>query len=254
MREVNCWLDKVQENCRQMGLEYIDIIVDQCGLSFSVIPAFDFLFPELEWHSLYEGLPENIFLEDAPLLMRIDLNEDQQVMWLYDLARNVYLTAPLLAICSSWPFSELSSWLGSCVSASHEMREGIFRFWDTRILRYLFTHILDETQQNQLHTPVLCWSWMNEDGEPEIFTGQYNMSGNEKPQKIVFNDKQFEMLMCLCDAKVFLSDQVLPEGIFPGKKAEFSACFEAMLAATNQGVLLEEDRYTWVCNYLCQSK
>ena len=39
MENIKTWLDKIHLTCQQIGHNYIDIIIDQCGLNFSVIPA-----------------------------------------------------------------------------------------------------------------------------------------------------------------------------------------------------------------------
>lgn len=88
------------------------------------------------------GLPENIYPDDAPLLVRIELEDAQQVQWLYALAREAVATAPLLVLGSSWRFEVLAEWLIRCIDAQHEGRAGIFRFWDTRIFSYLLPMFL----------------------------------------------------------------------------------------------------------------
>lgn len=41
------WIEEVAVTCRASGTDYLDIIVDQAGLDFSVIPALDAL--SVEW-------------------------------------------------------------------------------------------------------------------------------------------------------------------------------------------------------------
>lgn len=251
MENIAVWLDRVQQTCQQIGQNYIDIIIDQCGLDFSVIPALSGFSPVIKWSSLYEGLPEDIYREDAPVLARIDLREEQQVRWLYDLAEEVSDTAPLMVLGSPWPLSFLAGWLRQCTDASHEGRAGIFRFWDTRNFPWLFSDVLNETQQNQLYKPALFWSWMNRDGDPEILTGDGNHpTDDQSARQISFGDSQFEALMCLCDARQFIKYQLVPENHFASREEEFSLCFQAMLAATKAGILLDQQRDNWVINHL----
>ncbi|QIX97560.1 DUF4123 domain-containing protein [Cedecea sp. FDAARGOS_727] len=250
MDSTKIWLDKIQHTCRQFDQGYIDIIVDQCEIS--VIPALSGFSPEITWCSLYEGLPEDIYREQAPLLIRIDLADQQQVLWLYELAREVSLKAPLLVVVSCWPFSDLADWLRRCIDASHEGRPGVFRFWDTRVFPELFTDILDEAGKAQLKRPALFWSWMDRDRRPAMLEGNGAVTSKETCQKIDFSDAQFEAFMCLCDAENFLSTQSLPAHIFATKEAAFSACFNAMQTATKKRILFEEERDTWVMEHLCK--
>ncbi|MDS7910878.1 DUF4123 domain-containing protein [Klebsiella pasteurii] len=251
MENIKTWLDKIHLTCQQIGHNYIDIIIDQCGLNFSVIPALSGFSPAIKWQSLYQGLPENIYLDDAPFLVRIELEDALQVQWLYALAREAAATAPLLVLGSSWRFDVLAGWLVRCIDAQHEWCAGIFRFWDTRIFSYLFTHVLNSEQQSTLHRPVLFWSWLDRDGVPVLLEGNGAALGEEElSEKIILTDNQFESLMCLCDAKQFLGYQQLPEGIFTLKEAEFAACFEAMLAATHEHIIFDDKRDDWVRAYI----
>lgn len=251
MAIVKIWLDKIQLTCRNAGHNYIDIIIDQCGVDFSVIPALSGFSSSIKWQSLYRGLPENIYPEDAPLLVRIGLDDAQQVQWLYELAYEVSAIAPLLVLGSSWPFDALAKWLTNCIDAQHEERPGIFRFWDTQLFMYLFTHVLDDGQQSQLHRPALFWSWLDRDEEPALLYGNgAEERKDEACKKIILTDKQFENLMCLSDAKELLVYPLFPEGLFTNKEQEFSACFEAMLAATKEGLLFNDKRNEWVVKHI----
>ncbi|MNC06712.1 hypothetical protein D3C75_542330 [compost metagenome] len=254
MEHIRNWLSEIEQTCRKINHHYIDILIDQCGMEFSVIPALSGFSSSLAWCSLYEGIPEDIYREDAPLLIRIDLDEPQQVQWLSELAREVALTAPLLLIVSPWPFSALAKWLRQCVDASHEGLPGIFRFWDTRIFPWLFNGILTAKAGAQLLRPALFWSWIDRDDNPAILAGKGAAYADEIAQQITFSDAQFEAMMCLSDAILFLKAQHLPENIYPTKEELFSACFNAMLEATKKKILFEEDRDAWVLAGLSEYK
>lgn len=100
------WIEEVAVTCRASGTDYLDIIVDQAGLDFSVIPALNAL--SVEWQSLYQGLPEAFIVDDAPLVARIRLDDLQQLQWLKEMSQQVAVQAPLLLLCSHWPFSALA--------------------------------------------------------------------------------------------------------------------------------------------------
>ncbi|ELE9243857.1 DUF4123 domain-containing protein [Enterobacter kobei] len=246
-------LQSTRRLCQQIGHNYIDVIVDQCGLDYSVIPALSGFSPEIKWLSLYKGLPEDIYPEDAPLLVRVMFDDLQQWNWLQALAKEMSSTAPLLVLCSSWSFSQLGKWLTEIANARQEGREGIFRFWDTRIFSYLFTDILSAEQQEQLKRPVICWGWQDRDGHSVWITGRGNIPKREEVVKqLDFSDSQYEKFMCLCDAKRFVAQKLLAENTFTTKEAELRACFEGMVNATLAGVLFDDERDAWVLNYVTQ--
>ncbi|SNY72828.1 DUF4123 domain-containing protein [Enterobacter sp. CC120223-11] len=247
----DAWLEDAKRLCQQIGQAYIDVIVDQCSVDYSVIPALSGFSPQIKWQSLYKDLPEDIYPEDAPLLIRIVINDLQQWNWLQALAKEMSTKAPLLILCSSWPLSRLGKWLTQIANARQEGREGIFRFWDTRIFPHLFTDILDTEQQEQLKYPVLFWRWQDLDGQPAFLAGRGSISKHdEAAQQLDFSDRQYEKFMCLCDAKRFVAQQLPIINMFSSKESQFKACFEGMVKATQAGVLFDDERDAFAIDHL----
>ncbi len=239
------WIEEVAMTCRTSGSGYLDVIIDQSGLDFSVIPALNAL--SVEWQSLYHGLPEAFLVEDAPLIARISLDNVQQMTWLQDISQRVAVQAPLLLLCSTWPFSVLAAWLTACVDALHEGRGGILRFYDTRIFPLLFTHILSEEQQTLLLRPALFWAWQDMDGNGRAIKGiDMPPVRDEKKHKINLSDSQVEHLMCVCDVMVLLTHCEPPAGTYISRQALFMDCFQGMVEATRQGIILDDERESWV--------
>ncbi|MDR7344983.1 hypothetical protein J2X14_003425 [Pantoea alhagi] len=239
------WIEEVAVTCRTSGTDYIDIIVDQAGLDFSVIPALNAL--SVEWQSLYHGLPEAFIVDDAPLVARIMLDDLQQMQWLKGTSQQVFVQAPLLLLCSNWSFSALAGWLTQCMDILQEGRSGILRFYDTRIFPLLFTHVLSEEQQRSLLRPVLFWAWQDMDGNARGIKGRgAPQTRNEKPHKIDLSDRQLEHLMCVCDVVALLSHRAPPVGRYASRQALFTNCYQGMVEATNQGIILDEAREAWV--------
>lgn len=239
------WIEEVAVTCRTSGTDYLDIIVDQAGLDFSVIPALNAL--SVEWQSLYHGLPEAFIVDDAPLVARIMLDDLQQMQWLKGTSQQVFVQAPLLLLCSNWSFSALAGWLTQCIDILQEGRSGILRFYDTRIFPLLFTHVLSEEQQRSLLRPVLFWAWQDMDGNARGIKGRSApQTRNEKPHKIDLSDRQLEHLMCVCDVMTLLSHRAPPAGRYVSQQALFTDCYQGMVEATNQGIILDEAREAWV--------
>ena len=251
MNSISLWIDKIQMTCQRLEIAHVDVIVDQCAVDFSVLPALaSFNFP-VRWQSLYLGMPENSYPEDAPVLMRLDLTNAESMLWLHNLAAEMRLSAPLLVCGSTWPFEQLSQWLRECADARHEGREGIFRFWDTRIFPFLFSNILDDEQQRQLQKPAIFWSWLDCDSQPVLRLGEGTTAElDQSAIRIDLSDSQFEKLMCVSDARQFLRYEIIPDGLFTTKQAEFTACYQAMLAATEQRILFDDERNRWVREYV----
>ncbi|ENK5210576.1 hypothetical protein ACU6ZT_20505 [Klebsiella aerogenes] len=74
MQCISYWVSKLEPLCAEIETEYLDFIIDQSGLDYSIIPALEEFSPPLQWQSLYLGLPEESLPEIAPLQIRIVLN------------------------------------------------------------------------------------------------------------------------------------------------------------------------------------
>lgn len=239
------WIEEVAATCRTSTIDHLDIIIDQAGLDFSIIPALNAL--SIEWLSLYRGLPEEFIVDEAPLVARISLDEAQQLRWLQDISQQVVVQAPLLLLCSPWPFSALANWLTQCMDILQEGRSGILRFYDTRIFPLLFTHVLSEKQQEALLRPALFWAWQDMDGKSRGLKGSGVLPAHdEKSQKIDLSDRQLEYLMCICDVVALLEHCAPPEHVYTSRQALFSDCYQGMVEATEQGIIVDDAREAWV--------
>lgn len=252
MESIDRWLTNIHSLCHQLSLKHVDVIIDQAAWGFSLTTALKELSPRPEWRSLWQGLPEEIYLSDAPLLIRLSLDEAQQMAWLRELAGIRTDTAALLLSVSAWPFLNLAAWLTQCADAASDTQEGLFRFWDTRLFPFLFSHILHPPQQQLLLRPVYFWSWLDRDLRPAVLAGEgtFLTSSTETCPKIVLTDQQIERLMCVCDAMQFVSRRAPDQTQFTGAQQLFTLCFEGMLAATDNGLLLDEERENWVYEML----
>ena len=239
------WIEEVAGTCRAFGTDYLHVIIDQAGVNFSVIPALNSL--SVEWQSLFHGLPEVFIVDDAPLVARFTLDDHEQMRWLQDISQQLAIQAPLLLFCTYWPFSALANWLTQCMDILQEGRSGILRFYDTRVFPLLFTHILSDEQQEPLMRPALFWAWQDLDGQAKGIKGSgLPPERDEKAPTIDLSDRQLEHLMCISDVIVMLSHCAPPAGMFDSRQSLFSACYQGMVEATRQDLLLDDAREDWV--------
>lgn len=243
------WFSFIEDTCKEIKTDYIDVIIDQAGLDFTVIPALNNL--SIVWLSLYKGMPEEIIVDDAPLIIRVNVNDASQKQWLINILAEIQPQAPALILCSLWPFSLLAEWLSCCTDAANEGRPGVFRFYDPRIFSVLFSSVLNENQQYQLLRPVLFWSWLDRDSKPQMAIGNGTPPAKgEQCQKIDLDDRHYEYLMCVCDVVNLLNHRVIPESYFSSKEQRFQQCFSSMMAATDAGIILDDERENWVMEKL----
>ncbi|AXG43710.1 MULTISPECIES: DUF4123 domain-containing protein [Photorhabdus] len=246
------WIAALKTAATDNDMRYLNMIVDQSGEMFSLIPELQSFSPEIKWCSLFQGLPEEIMADDAPILMRIDLTHPDQWQWMQEVILRLKEERSLLILCSSWSFDLLSQHLIQCVDATWEGQAGILRFFDPSIFAVLFSHVLDTGQQQQLLRPALFWSWLNRDGVSNFLLGEGNAEPvNDAVEKIDLTDKQLENLLCVSDAHRLmfrLNDK--NESLEASNEQLFNHCYALMIEATDQSILLDDDRESFVLKHL----
>ncbi|WP_065824702.1 DUF4123 domain-containing protein, partial [Photorhabdus australis] len=190
---------------KDSGIDYLDMIVDQSGGKFSLIPTLQSFLPEIKWCSLFQGLPEEGRKDAAPILLRIDLTQLDQQQWMQEITLSLGRQSLLLVLCSRWSFDLLSQHLIQCVDAAYAGQAGILRFFDPRIFPMLLSPILDKEQQQQFLRPALFWSWLDRDEIPRFVLGTDDLGTIDNPiGKIDLTDKQLESLLCVSDAHLLM--------------------------------------------------
>ncbi|MFD0707261.1 MULTISPECIES: DUF4123 domain-containing protein [Photorhabdus] len=246
------WIASLASSVTEIGISCIDMIVDQSGGQFPLIPALKSFSSEMDWCSLFQGLPEEVVTDKAPILIRIDLTHAVQRQWMSEIMMRLGRKPVLLVLCSSWSFDRLSQHLIQCVDAAYAGKGGILRFYDPRIFPVLFSHVLDKEQQQQFFRPVLFWSWLDRDGAPHVIWSEGHAEPvDETVQKIDLTDEQLEHLSCVSDAHILmlkLSNQ--DEYSAFSREQLFDSCYALMVEASGKDILLDGDRESFVLKHL----
>ncbi|KPN90926.1 DUF4123 domain-containing protein [Pseudomonas nunensis] len=237
------WIELLEVSCAQVSVNCLDIIIDQAGMDLPLLPSVLSVEPALSWHSLFTGLPEAGAEELAPLLVRVDLAQPLQRLWLLGLAQALDGRSQLLVLASHWPFEALAEHLGRCLEARNGGYLGLLRYYDPRLFPLLFSHVLDPEQQQRFLHPAVFWSWLDRDGLPQRLLGAPDTP--EWPGDFIaieLSDSQLETLSCASDATaamVSLADALPSEW---SAEQRFQACYAGMLDATQAELLLMPQR------------
>ncbi len=249
--EITDWIASLETSITDVNLSYLDIIVDQSGGEFFLLPALQSFSPEIRWCSLFQGLPEESMADEVPILLRIDLTQSDQRQWMDEIILPLGRKSRLLVLCSPWSFKSLSQYLIQCVEVTYAEQTGILRFFDPRIFPVLLSHILDKEQQQQFQRPALFWSWLDRDEIPRFVLGTGDLGSIDNPiGKIDLTDKQLESLLCVSDAHL-LMPQLNPCD-YPDVAREhlFNLCYALMVEASDAQVLLDDKRASFVLKHL----
>ena len=76
------WQEQIEQVCASVAIQQVDLLLDQTAWNNCAIPALKMLSPEVPWFSLFSATPEANLLDQAPLLMRLDLTHWQNKAWL----------------------------------------------------------------------------------------------------------------------------------------------------------------------------
>lgn len=224
-----------------MDAKQLYMIIDQIGLDFSIIPALNVL--SIQWCSLWQGLPEESAENEAPLLIKIDINNLQQRQWIEGVCQEAAPKHAVIAFCSMWTMATLINWFQGCIDAAHESQSGLLRFYDPRLFLLLTDDILNKQQAQQLNRPALFWSWMDRDRKENysVGNGKPLLSG-EKTVLIDLTDKQFESIMCVCDVNMTSAYMLYSNPNNMSNEDVFSHFYRGMREASDKGVFIIEDR------------
>lgn len=204
------WQKQIEHVCATADIQRVDLLLDQAAWNSCAVPALLQLRPEVPWHSLFTGTPEENLLEQAPILMRLDLAHWQHQAWLEELMTHCANDARLLIAVSPLPFETLSQTLQSLSQMKWGGQPGLLRYYDPRIFPLLMSSVLSSEQRAQFLQAVNYWSWLDRDGQPQWLQGAgLTQEGIDIRPFVELSDDQCNLIGCVADAQ-----QVLDGGRF----------------------------------------
>lgn len=232
------WLSQIEKVCTTTDLNYIDILVDQAAWQQPIVSSLQRMQPEIKWFSLFDDTPEEGLLEQAPLLMRVQLDIWQHKAWLSELMEHFSGTPRLLMLVSPLSFDLLCEHLKKISVAKWGEQFGLLRFYDTRVFPLLVTDVFNLEQKKRLTDIALFWSWMDRDKSPVWLAGSFNPEVNfvMSDFEISLDDNQFEIIACMSDAENIASSERFRNNAF-SKEHNFSHYYRVAVRITEQGFL-----------------
>lgn len=200
------WLDQIEKVCASVGLQQFDLLLDQSAWNNCAVPALKMLRPEVPWFSLFSGTPEENLLDQAPLLMRLDLAHWQHKAWLEELMTHCATDARLLVVISPLSFKALSHALQALSQMKWGGEPGLLRYYDPRIFPLLMSSILTDVQRVEYLNVACYWGWLDRDDQPQWIEGFAQPQKNTIaiPAWIDLADQQCELIGCISDAQKLL--------------------------------------------------
>ncbi len=232
----SAWLDQITHMASAADLDHVDLLVDQTNCELPILPALRLIDPAIPWFSLFSGLPEEALLEQAPLLMRISLDNWRHKSWLDEMIEHLAPQSRLVLLLSPLPFDSLARTLQGLSQLEWGGQSGLLRFYDPRVLPHLLSRVLSPEQSEQFLRVALFWSWLDRDQQPAWQTGTYDSCTPllESTPPMALTDEQYFRLGNLSDAQQLLglASERLPNGTC---EQQFEACYRLVLRAEQEG-------------------
>jgi hypothetical protein len=238
------WLDQLEGLCRAADLDHVDLIVDQAGSDISLLPALEAIEPIIPWISFFSATPEETLLHQAPILMRIRLDDWHHKSWLQEIFEQMGHMPRLLVLVSPIPFDVLSKALQGLSQLEWGGQSGLLRFYDPRVLRPLLENVLDPEQKQRLLKLALFWSWLDRDQRIAWQPGTYG--AHQPPEDanppVVLTDPQFDRLGSISDAQKLMGIAV--KAFLQLSREEcFDRCYDVVLQASSENYFADLSAY-----------
>jgi hypothetical protein len=238
------WVRQLVEICRAMQQQHVDIFVDQAVGNVSIFRILPLIASNLSWFSLLTGTPEEGQLPQAPILVRVQLDDWQHMAFLNELAARDGAMQDMLVLVTPVPFDWLCEVSRGWLHIEKGGRSGMLRFYDPRVFPTLMNDLLDPAQQQRFLELALCWNWLDRDRQVAWQPGTYlpNDCIRAPATPIVLSDDQFDGLGCIGDAHVLLSTV---EDLFPqeNRQAHFARSYQLARQARSENYFGDMSTY-----------
>lgn len=252
----NNWLELLYQQAAQARLPHVDLLVDASNLAYPLLARLAEQESPPELTKLLQGTPEEAIADSGPLLLRVELTQNQYPQWLNELLASDNAHQHVLALLSPWAFPELANHLRHCTQSEWNdgRSSGLLRFYDPRLL--LATHEALDPQQLWFHAPVIAWHWQDRDRQPRSLAGNLQRHG-ELPSPLPtlrFNPQQVASLLAWNAAE----DYRRSWGVQPSdyglaqQEALMRHLLHAQLQANREGLHDIEQREVFICAWLAK--
>ncbi|WP_226478236.1 DUF4123 domain-containing protein [Pseudomonas sp. MWU16-30323] len=229
------WIKQIESLCSSANVGHVDVLVDQAAWDVSILPTLRLMEPGMSWFSLFSATPEEALLTQAPILMRIKLDDWRHTAWLEELVGEVGHLPRLMLLISPMPFDVLAKSLQGLSQLEWGGQSGLLRFYDPRVMPELLASVLSPEQKALFLRVTLFWSWLDRDQQPVWQPGTYrsNQTLAETCPPIHLDDAQFDRLGSLSDAQSLLDVARARFSEFSHEQC-FAWCYRLVLQASQE--------------------
>ncbi|WP_239324493.1 DUF4123 domain-containing protein [Snodgrassella gandavensis] len=176
------------------------LIIDLCDCDYPLLAAIENWQPALQYCLLFEQTPEESIKEEGPLLLALDIDNENHLEILEKICEIIHMNNRLLAFNSRYPFGTLEEHLRRAMQVKWGKKEGLLRFYVPDMFDPV-NMVLSDAQKNWLHQYMQRWCYVDNNGEWVIYHADYPpCEQNEFDVKgFVFTEKQYNTLLLWAD-------------------------------------------------------
>jgi len=238
------WQDQIARVGATVGVQQVDVLFDQAAWHNNVVGTLEQLRPVVPWFSLFTGTPEENLLEQAPILMRLDLTDWKHRAWLEEMVTYCAADARLLVVISPLSFQTLSHALRSLSQMKWGGQDGLLRYYDPRIFPLLMSSILTPEQQDEYRQLAFYWGWLDRDDQAQWLRG--NAAGGKDSVEVSafleLSDQQCELVGCIGDAQELLAGRQF-DHLHESREQRFSLLYSLVLKASRENYFGDLSEY-----------
>lgn len=229
------WQKQIEQVCARVGVRQLDLLLDQTDWNNRAVPALKMIRPQVPWFSLFSGTPEENLLDQAPLLMRLDLEQWKHRTWLEQLMTHCATDARLLVVISPLPFEVLSLALQGLLQMKWGGQAGVLRYYDPRIFPVLMNSILTDEQRAEYLKVVSYWGWLDRDEQPHWLqgSGQMYQDDIQVSPGLDLSDQQCDLIGSIGDAQRMLVGDNF-EGLGASLESRFASLYTLVVQASQE--------------------
>lgn len=177
------------------------LIIDLCTCDYPLLAAIENWQPELQYSLLFEQTPESHIKEEGPLLLALDIRDENHREILEKICEITHMNNRLLAFNSNYPFGTLEVHLRRAMQVKWGKKEGLLRFYAPDMFDPV-NMVLTNSQKNWLHQYMLRWFFVDDSGEWVIYQADYPQCDQNEfdVNGFVFTEKQYDTLLLWADA------------------------------------------------------
>jgi len=238
------WLQHIEKVCASVETQQVDLLLDQTGLAHSVIQALHQIQPGIPWFSLFSETPEENLLDQAPILMRLDLGHWQHKAWLEELIASCAADARLMALISPLGFESLGKALQALLQTLWGGQSCLLRYYDTRVFPVLMTSILRPEQRALFLELTSYWGWLDRDGATQWLPGTCLRETREvmPSEGLTLDDRQADLIGSISDAQTLLNGGRF-NALADTREGCFQRLYQLVLQAGDQGYFGDLKKY-----------